>query len=470
MDKRILLFALAAALLLALSTCGQGGSQERLVYQAIGQDGKPDPELVMLDDTGKELRRIALPNDQAYPIPAEATLSGHALYRDSTNEKWLLVDVTSGSVQQFAGFGQAQEFPRMLCGAGAHWALLCGEKGLYLLNADTGQASEIPVEFGPSSIVSLFVMSQVTRSGSHFLLWDAMTKGVWLVPTAAPEQARKLGPDGSDLSAILSDDGDFVVYLDRTDVEDNRVVKEEIDGSAAQAILSGPDIRSVTFMPGNDQLVVNRSESVSLLSLDDLQERTLFTLAGDLQGILFDPDGRKAAYGIRGSRTDPVEWTYLDLSTGEQRPLDALKGYVRGYGTAATRWQFMTDGQPTNSSAHIASLDLQTGQVRPLLFLEGLGFMPIVSLSDDGRIGLVTAYNKTGETQIWLLLADQDSAQLLAESKGATGRLSPDGKWVVVAILEQTAGGAKTEVKLVPTGQGQEKLLGEGFMPVWVRP
>ena len=469
MDKRILFFALTTALLLVLSACGQGGSQGYVLYQAIGQDGKPAPDLVMLDDTGKELRRIALPDNQAYPIPAEATLSSHALYRDSANEKWLLVDVTSGSVQQFIGFGQAQEFPR-LCGSDVRWALLCGSKGLYLLNADTGQASEIPVEFDPASLVNLYVMSQVTRSGSHFLLWNATSRGVWLVPAAAPEQTRKLGPDESDLSAILSGDGDFVVYLDRTDAGDNHVVKEEIDGSADQVILSGPDIRSVTLMPGNDQLVIDRNVSVSLLSLDDLQERILFTFAGDLQTLLFNPDGKKAAYGVRGSPIDPVEWTYLDLVTGEQRPLDTLKGYVRGYGSGASRWQFITDGQPTSSSAHIASLDLQTGQVRPLLFLESLSFMPIASLSPDGRVGLVTAYSKTGETQVWLLLADQDGAQLLAESKGATGRLSPDGKWVVVATLEQAAGAVKTEVRLVPTGQGQEKLLGEGFMPVWVKP
>ena len=36
MDKRILFFALAAALLLVLSACGQGGSQGYVLYQAIG--------------------------------------------------------------------------------------------------------------------------------------------------------------------------------------------------------------------------------------------------------------------------------------------------------------------------------------------------------------------------------------------------------------------------------------------------
>jgi hypothetical protein len=184
--------------------------------------------------------------------------------------------------------------------------------------------------------------------------------------------------------------------------------------------------------------------------------------------LWFDPDGTRAAFGAGGLRVAEVQWTYVDLEKGTEEALDDLEGYLRAYGRGSSRWLFLADDYTQGEEVRIASLDLMSGEVRTHVTLEDALNFDFVGLTDDGRVGLVTAFVEEG-TQIWLLVAEQDDAVLLAESRTATGSLSPDGEWVALSVGDEDDEETVT-IKLVATDGGEEQVIGEGFMPVWAKP
>ncbi len=63
--RKIIFITLGMLFLLSLSCKLSGTSQQAyIVYTAVDQDGRPLPELVVLNANGKELRRIELPEDK----------------------------------------------------------------------------------------------------------------------------------------------------------------------------------------------------------------------------------------------------------------------------------------------------------------------------------------------------------------------------------------------------------------------
>ena len=464
MNRRICFILLALGMLLAFASCGQKDKGEGyFVYQAEGEDGEAAAELVVLDASGKELRRIALPGTPVMLSPGWFALRRHAFYQDYSSESSLLVDVTTGTLQEFTGYGQAQEMARA-CGGASGWVALCGDQGVYVLHVDTGEVSEIPVELDAENPVQQMYVELVSPDESYFLL--RVRYDLWLVPAATPRNARQLG-----LKATFSQDSQFVLYTRDTETGETQVVKERVDGSATEVLLSGTDIQQAAFIPKRDQLVIVRRDSVTLFSPDSRTERELFRLEDPVRQMWFDPGGKHAAFGGSGLITGAAEWKIVDLETGTTKPLDELTGFDQVYGSPSSRWVLLTDEHSTTDALRIASLDLETATARTHLAAQGVtpGSSPFRSITKDGKRGLFVV-TRQESWQLWLVSAEEEEARLLAEAGLVSGSLSPDGRWAALAVWEKEGEQGKRTVRIVPTSKGEEKVIGPGLVPVWVGP
>ena len=466
MNKPIFLCVIVAAVFLTIAGCCLiGEDQGNIVYQAVDGDGKPAPEVVVLDAGGKELRRIELPDDVGLLYPFRFPLSRHVLYEDPTvTQKWFLVDIISGELQEFDSLGWGQDYARP-CAFSSDAVLLCGKEGVYQLDVDAGEVLDVPIELDPTRPVPPLVELD-SPDEAYFLVW---TYGdLWLVPAATPETTRRLGLERGASHATLSDDNELIAYTERTEEGDTQVIKEKIDGSDSEIILSDPDVYCVKFVPKHDQLVIVRRELVSLYSLDDQEEHKLFEPVDMVRAPWFDPEGKKAAFCVGGRKIAKVGWIYVDLEKRTEEKLYELEGYYKVHGQASSRWLFLADDHP-QGDVRIASLDLETAKVRMHVSLEGVRDFHFVDLTKDGRVGLVIVFLEKGEMQIWLLVAEKDDAVLLTESRAVNCSLSPDGEWVALSEREESDG-QTTTIKLVATDSGEELVVGEGFMPVWAKP
>ena len=467
MSKRIVVWLFIAAVLLIPLSCRPADDDGGYIaYQAVDEDGDPAPEVVVLDASGKELRRIELPSDIGQLFPYRPSLSGHVLYNDAVvTGKWFLINVVSGELHEFDAFGQEQDMAQP-CAASSGYVMLCAQQRIYLLDVQAGTVLDIPVELDPADPAPLTV-ELVHADTSTFLV--RTTGDLWLVPATDPQDTRRLGRERRPLHAVLSDDGAFVVYAERTEEGETLIVKETIDGTESEILLSDADIRGVEFVPQHNQLVIVRRDAVSLYDLADGEERILFEPMQVYQALL-SAQGEKAALSIRGADSGETTWSYVDLTEGTKEELDELEGYQRVHEPDAPRWLFLDDSNWQATEVHIASLDLETAKVRKQASLEDADRLDFVSMTKDGRVGLVQAISRQGDLQVWLLVAGQKDAVLLAEGKvGAVqAALSPAGNWVVLG--ERESDRPAMTIKLVPTGSGRKRTLGKGSMPVWARP
>ncbi len=470
MNKRILLWLVLAAICVAVVGCRSSDEdQGYIVYQAAGPDDKAAPELVVLDADGKELRRIALPDETSLLQPFRFPLSDHVLYDDALGtEQWFLVDIVSGELQELGSLGLGQDSARP-CAFSSDPILLCGKAGVYLLDVDAGEMSDTPIELDPTNPVPPQV-EWVSPDEAYFLV--RVPGEAWLVPAATPAAARQLGLAQRVTGATLSHDHAFVIYAERTEEGGTQVVKERVDGSDSDILLSDPEIERAVWVPKQDQLILIRREWVSLYSLDDQAEHKLFEPIDVVRTVRVDPEGQKAVVGVGGFETEEVAWTYVNLEAKTTEKLAELNGYHKifgPYGPASPRWLFLTDVDFQEEQDHIASLDLQTGEVHRHVSWKDVVHFHFAHLTQDGRVGLVFAAKKTGGMQLWLLVAERDEAVLLAEATTISGSLSADGEWVVLSVDEKRGERVMT-IKRVATDSGEEQVVGEGFIGVWAKP
>ncbi|MBN1581550.1 MAG: hypothetical protein JXA89_12675 [Anaerolineae bacterium] len=439
-----------------------GQDRGQIVYQAAGEDGKPASEVVVCDTGGKELRRVTLPGEVGLLQPMRFTLGRHVLYQDAiATQKWFLVDTVSGEVKAF------DTLPAQPYAASDSQVLLCGREGVYILDVDAGEIQDVPIEIDPANPVPPLV--EAVRSGDpHFLV--QISGEFWLVPASNPEAARQLGLERGARSAAVSDDGKYVVYIARDENGETHAYLETIDGFDSKIVLSGSDIVGAAFVPKRDQIVLVRRELVLLYALDDQTETEFFAPIDVVRELHIDPEGKQVVLGIGGLKTE-MTWTKVDLDKGTEQELDELAGYQRVYRQASSRWLFLTDDRVQKNEIRIASLDLETAQMREHASLEGVKTLNWANMSQDGCVALVLALLENGEMQIWLLVADQDDAVLLAESRIGTvyASLSPDGKWVAISERKENDRQPMT-IKLVATGSSKEQVVGQGFISVWAKP
>lgn len=452
----------------AASQPSSTGDPGLIVYQTVDEEGRPKPELAVVDAAGRELRRILLPGEV---FMAFATRYSHRTLFSTFDDEVYLVDADTGSAQKLelpreeverlqpnpGGFELSGGKQWMILGVPLGW-----QGGCYLLNLETGQVKDLKAI---DKDIQEFLGGRFSWDESYLAF--RADRGMWLAPTTHPDDARQLG-EGSASYADFSGDSQQIAYVQRTKAGETEIVLEDVNGSKSDTILMG-DAMQIGFVPGKQQLVVAKEGQLFLLDLSDRSQRELLTFQGYPMWLRFAPPGEKMLFGYDSGGTRV--WHLLNLETGAAEPLDDLTGYLlAGLPGSASRWLMFVDSPGIAASHRFFSLDTETGKTREILaFGDKTKSSPPHELSTDGRFGLVTAWGQDSQ-QLWLLDAEKSEARLLAEARSVRGALAPDGRWVVVNTSERGDDGANLNLVLMPTEGEQTLSLGKGYWPVWVYP
>jgi Tol biopolymer transport system component len=106
----------------------------------------------------------------------------------------------------------------------------------------------------------------------------------------------------------------------------------------------------------------------------------------------------------------------------------------------------------TRNKAANDTIGLAPGETRER-DLSWLDFGNVGDLSDDGKIFLFEYWGQGSGTNYSVYLGKTDGSPAVRLGEGASGRLSPDGKWVVAIRNEPP------EINFLPTGAGEMKRL-----------
>jgi dipeptidyl aminopeptidase/acylaminoacyl peptidase len=450
---------------------GSSNTEGLILYQTL-DDG--EDELVVrpmvVDPGGGEPRSITLPD----PISGGSfipTESGRRVWLFVPGRQLYLIDVRQRTARELdlPEAVQSEVVPNAaqfrFSGGGERWTLIGNPMATmaYLVNLETGDAHDLTTI---NDEIAHIVYATFTSDEEHILI---NTGNLWLVPTANPSNARRLGGDEPASGGSFSSDGRLVAYVVRATTGGWVVVVERIGGSESLVVASGERFYSAEFVPGQNQLVLVEEDRVVLLSLDSGAEQELLTYAGRPQRPWFAPDGHTLLFGYES--TEGATWHLADLGQGTHRPLDSLTGYHPLRNDRDHSWLIWTGSFEVGGGRQFLSLDLRSGETRQLLRVdEDTRHSRLAGFSADGQFGLLQVMPGDGDMQLWLLQLDSGESRLLAEARLVSGALSPDGRWVAVGTLERTDEESETHLALIETEGEETRSLGEGFSPVWVQP
>jgi Tol biopolymer transport system component len=448
--------------LLLVAACKSGdGDQGLIVYQTLDEDGQPQ-ELVVVNPQGEEQHRVVMPDLVRASI---ATRASHQALLDTPDGVYLL-DAEQGDIQKLAFeegvFSYAQQF--RFSGGGKRWMLIGNPQGnlTYLLDLESGRVRDMTILDTAPIFYGLFAPDE-----KHFVLGSM---DLWLIPAEKPSSARRLGTGQTTFASSFSSDGKKIAYVQRNEADEFEVVIEDVNGPKSESFAFDSPVVSVTFVPQKKQLLLVKMDAVSLLSLDDGQERELLTFASLVFSPRLAPSGEKALFSE--SIDDAILWHLVDLKGGKAQSLDKLRDYFAYWWDPDHRWLFFIDDVRLGEGGrNFIALDLESGETRQAMKLdEATSYMGLSAVSADGKFGLVTGMTQDKKMLLWLLQADGGEPRLLAEAAGVQGAFSPDGKWVAVSAVERVDGRTETQLTLMETEGEETRLLGKGVRPVWVRP
>jgi len=443
-------------------------NQGYIVYQKVDSDAKPTSELVVLDAKGKELRSVDLPEDVKFLARVPGFFNRYAVYQDAeVSNRLFRVDVETGEYQEYADFSLEGESVH-LSGYSSRWLLFTGSQGVYLLNSETGKLTTVPVEQNQSAAVGMIYPSVISPDKGALIIYA--NTGYWLVTLDNPENPRLIGGDDAKKVGTLSfsDDGKQITYC-LFEGESSRVIRENLDGSGSEEILSGERFFNIVKVPQHDQLLIVDEDSINLVSLKDGSEETLVDLDDHVRMMLFDPEGKHVSFATSGMNQDTVHWSFIDLKTREVTLLDDLDGLEQGVSLYGMKWSFINTVYSTDVPYEFYSLNLETGKTNHLMKTE-MGSSPYyLSLSSDGGEALMYGIDET-KMRFWLFQAEEGKATQLSDEDVAGAAMSANGRWVV--YCESTSGGDAREytIMLLDTKTGESKKIASGYSPVWVNP
>ncbi len=193
---------------------------------------------------------------------------------------------------------------------------------------------------------------------------------------------------------------------------------------------------------------------------------------GNIRGPDWSPDGHSLA-GIDAN--EPSQAVIIrSMDTGEEREL-RVSGWTIGMGSL--RWT--PDGKAVVAPAsepgkgdNLIRIDLQTGQVTPLMKLPALGGWPRFAFSKDGNIIYYQKPDPSDPSGSQLVAYDLRSGQEteISEDQGMyISKSSPDGQKLLIA---KAVDNGKSQVILtMPVSGGETKELvkvdGEKEIPFW---
>jgi Tol biopolymer transport system component len=462
MKRRRWLGLVLVLLLVAGCKSGKKDDQGLIVYQTLDEDSQP-LELVVVNPQGEEQHRIKMPDLITRGIPTRAN---HQALLDTPDAVYLL-NAQQGDLQALefeeGVFSQASQF--RLSGGGERWMLMGSPRGdlTYLLNLENGQTRDLGTLDKAPIFYGLFVPDE-----DHFVLGSL---DLWLVPSANPGGARRLGTGQTAFVSSFSSDGNKVAYAQRNEADEFEVVIEDVDGSKSEDFAFDAPITALAFVPQKDQLLLAQKGAVCLLSLDDGQKQELLTFSGWSRRLWLAPGGKKFVLDVK-TDDDIVLWHLVDLNGGQAQLLDKLQGYTAYWWDLDHRWLFFVDNPGFGVGGRdFMALDLESGETKPAMKLdETTSYMGLSAVSAGGKFGLVTGLTQDNKLQLWLLRADGGEPRLLAEAANVRGAFSPDGRWVAVSTVERVDERVETQLTLMETEGGETRSLGEGVWLVWVRP
>jgi hypothetical protein len=461
---------------------GGGSGQGYIVYNAVDQDGKPLPEMIVLDASGKELRRIALPEVDDFtnmysPLPYHPS---HRILVQNVDGKFYLVDVDSGKFKELiARDAETDRFSACpwARGGGKHWALLCKGNIAYLVNLETAE-----IYNGlPRPPADRLVSYDMYFSPDENYLAIRTQEDFSILPTANPDEIRALGKSDGIFYVDFSADSNQITYVRMINTQSAEVVVENVDGLKSSVVHAGDRHTQVFFVPGQKQLLVLEKEKVLLLSLTGHAEQEFPVLPGLQLSPVFAPDGEKVLLTYNNDFTDePTTWQWADLKRGFTEEVKEIEGYrFNRYNqyrlVQGNRWLVIDDfiRGSEQESIHLARIDLTNGETKQLLQVEDVEDVYEyyeASTSSDGEARLYLFYGKTQKARLWLVRLSQGEAHLVAEDDSVGGSISPDGKRVVVYTRHREGERFEARIELQDTSGKTIKSLGEGIIPFWVWP
>jgi Tol biopolymer transport system component len=478
--RRIACILLAMVFLLALS-CRLTGSSEQdyIVYSAVSESGRPLPELVVLDASGKELRRINLPADEKYDHLYTAYPFYHPSHRAfiySPGGINYLIDITSSEVKLILEPGvstiQGVTNPLYICPsadhAGQRWALLCRGNTPYLVNLETAQIHDVLSESPGDQMIPF--KSWSSPDETYFAI--RTDSGTFIMPAANPEEIHRLGESDKISEVDFSSDSKRITYVRQTESQDYEVIVENLDVSKPGVMHVSNNAMQVSYIPEHDQILVREKGKMLLLSLSNRKEQELPVLEGLPLNAIFAPKGEQALVGYNDIQADTTRWQWLDFKRNIAKELAGLAGYRANQPILGQRWMTLNDLNPGSGQEemHVASLDLQTGSVQLLPTLENVSQYWENSVSADGKFRTAVASPTEGQMQLWLLDLAGGKARLMMEDTAVNGDISPDGKRVVVFYRHRQDDRYKSSIELQDTSGKLIKALGDGYWPFWVWP
>ncbi|MFN8459722.1 MAG: hypothetical protein U0401_34590, partial [Anaerolineae bacterium] len=441
-------------------------------------------ELVMADLTGHiyydlpvgDIRSWQqLPNDRVFLYTTERDI----YLLDAAKEQPLKVDINRDDVRapeaglRPAAIGQNFAYLQMLSGRS------------YLLNLASGQIDKLTT-LEPD--FSHIVEAQFSPNDTYLALTadEGSYSGVWLIPTADFAARRFLGTTSRLASfGAFSQDGQWLLYnLWRN--KQLQVILERLDGSESRLLLaSAQGGIGASFTP--DQQLLLKSQQGTQLSLrpfdGSAEEQELDTFSQYVDPVQYSPNGQNLL--VRRWQGPGYRWYLLNLATKSAQELTKLQGYLISLTPQQPRWLIFTPSPlpfqylGRDAEFYFISLDLETGETRRLLPLQTNHSYFQLSLSTDGRVGLLEARTGAkhderivagelftdqivggGKDQLWLLPADTVQRRLLAETENVLqGTISPDGRYVALSQgLYSTS-----QVSLLDLEQDITIPLGKGY-------
>jgi Tol biopolymer transport system component len=211
-----------------------------------------------------------------------------------------------------------------------------------------------------------------------------------------------------------------------------------------------PDGTKIAFMDhpqrGNDEgsvAVVDMQGNLEVLSTGWLSA----------QGLAWSPDGREVwftAFRAESSRT-----LYAVTLTGDVRPVFQTAGHLVLADISRQGKVLVIHG---NTRMRMRAIHLADGRTKDLSWLD---WTLVRDLSPDGHTVIFDETGVGGGELHSIYMRDTDDSPAVRLGDGVSGRLSPDGRWVMAAL-----GGTPVKLTLLPVGAGETKFIPLGKLHV----
>ncbi len=448
-----------------------------LVYQAW--DHGPLPELIVRQTDGKEVRRIALPK-AAELITSIIPLRGNyaALFQTS-DERWFIVRAALGEVQELDIPAKALNslyVSRSLQGSGKRWAFLQdrSDRYVYLIDIETGAV----VDLTASGLSARFFKDVWLSPQEDYLAVYAGELGVWLVPTADPVQARRLGSSTSTSFGGFSTDGKRVIYGEVNRAKPSQFVVEDVSGSNKRIITAEREFQGMLPVVGTDQVVMYQQGQAVWFDVaqDKVLARVPYSRTDALRDFWVSPDHNTLFVGkIDQASSAYTHWS-IDAATEISHPLRELDGYsfldsLLQVQSAPYALVAKYDFAVHPAVASLAAFNVATQKLFPFEAIkpqEMTAWPKQLIYGRPQRFALFEQVTDTGQLQLLLLDNSNGQSRIIAESSMANGAVSISDRWVATNVYNRKT--EQLEVFIINTETAQSMPVGTGGALAWVVP